>query len=81
MGGNPHGNVVTSISSCDANIFGEAKFRLAAPMSGFLVNGNKVYQDPFHIIVSLDSDTVEIQRDTAGFYYLSFSATADGFKD
>jgi hypothetical protein len=80
IGGNPHGNVQTSVTACDANIYGEAKFRIAMPKTNTTGVGELVYQDPFHIIVSLDSDTVEVQRDTAGFYYLSFTATADGFK-
>jgi hypothetical protein len=80
MGVSAHGNIHTSITACDANIYGEAKFRIAAPKPNTTLAGQQVYADPLHIIVSMDSDTIEVQRDTAGFYYLSLTVTADGWK-
>lgn len=77
---NKHGNIKTAGSSTDANIYGEAKFRFTTPLHSGKTAGQRIYNDPAHIIVSLDTDTVEVSRDTAGFYYLSLSFTADEWK-
>lgn len=77
---NKHGNIKTAGSSTDANIYGEAKFRYSTPLHSNKTAGEKLYRNPQHIIVSLDVDTVEVTRDTAGFYYLSLSFTADEWK-
>ena len=75
-----HGNIKTAGSSTDANIYGEAKFRFTTPLHSAQTIGSQLFNDPQHIIVSLDTDTVEVSRDTAGFYYLSLSFTADQYK-
>ena len=75
-----HGNIKTVGSSTDANIYGEAKFRYTTPLHSNKSAGDRLYNDPQHIIVTLDVDTVEVSRDTAGFYYLSMSFTADEWK-
>jgi len=80
MGDLKHGDIKTAGSSTDANIYGEAKFRIATPLHTNKLVGDTIFSDPEHIIVSLDTDTVEVARDTAGFYYLSLSFTADEWK-
>ena len=80
INGGYHGNIVTAASSTASNIYGEAKFRLATPLPTGQSISNQIYNDPEHIIVSLDTDTVEVSRDSAGFYYLSLTFTADNFK-
>lgn len=80
INGGYYGNLVTAASSTDANAYGEARFRLATPLPSGQSISNQIYNDPFHIIVTLDTDTVEVSRDTAGFYYLSLTFTADNFK-
>ena len=77
---NKHGNIKTVGSSTDANVYGEAKFRFTTPMHNDHYAAERIYNDPFHIIVSLDTSTVEVNRDTAGFYYLTMSFTADEWK-
>ena len=80
MSDEKHGNIKTAGSSTDANVYGEAKFRISTPIHSTQAPGNRIYQDPFHIIVSLDADTVQVTRDTAGFYNLSMTFTADEWK-
>ena len=75
-----HGNIKTVGSSTDANVYGEAKFRFTTPLHSSKSAAQRIYNDPFHIIVSLDADTVQVQRDTAGFYYLTMTFTADEWK-
>lgn len=75
-----HGNIKTAGSSTDANAYGEAKFRFTTPLHSNKNVAQLIYNNPQHIIVSLDTDTVEVTRDTAGFYYLSLSFTADEWK-
>lgn len=77
---NKHGDIVTATSSTDANKYGEAKFRLDHPAYVDIGAGTEIFKNPGHIVVTLDSDTVEVTRDTAGYYYLAFSITADGWK-
>ena len=80
MGDSKHGNIKTAASTTDANVYGEAKFRLTTPMYSGRAISERLFNNPHHIIVSLDTDTVEVNRDTAGFYYLSLSFTADEWK-
>lgn len=80
LGTSPHGNLYTATTTTDANAYGEAKFRIATPLRQTLGHAFPVFHKPYHIVVSMDSDSIEVTRDSAGFYYLSFSATADGWE-
>ena len=63
-----NGNIAHAINGVDANIYGEAKARLNVPMSQNHFTGQVVYQDPFHVIVTLDNEAFEFDRGTDGLY-------------
>jgi len=68
------------VNTTDANIYGEAKIRIAQPSSNTLGNTQFIYQNPAHIIVSLDNDNFSYTQDTDGLYKLSVSFIADTYK-
>ena len=67
-GGSENGGLLTVLNTVDANVYGEAKIRVAygTPLNQAI--GDFVFKDPYHIIVSLDSDEFQYTVDTFGLY-------------
>jgi len=79
-GSQSNGGLAMVVNTTDANIYGEAKIRIAQPSSNTLGNTQFIYQNPAHIIVSLDNDNFSYTQDTDGLYKLSVSFIADTYK-
>ena len=67
-GGSENGGLLTVLNTVDANVYGEAKIRVAYGTPINQVNGSIINKDPYHIIVSLDSDEFQYTVDTFGLY-------------
>ena len=79
-GENENGNLHTSLSETDSNIFGEAKIRTPWPFRQYNGPGTKVYKNPFHAVVTLADDNFEYSVDTNGYYFVSVAFDLDGWK-
>lgn len=79
-GGQPNGDLHTSLSAADSNIFGEAKIRTTWPFRTSILAGTKMYKDPYQVIVTLASDDFEYQVDVNNYYYMSVSFDLDRWK-
>lgn len=67
-GGNENGDLLTVLNTVDANVYGEAKIRVAYGNPYSAINGTKIYKNPYWIVVSLDSDEFQYTVDTFGLY-------------
>lgn len=79
-GSNENGNLHTCLNDVNSNIFGEAKIRLANPLRGTSSAGQKLYKNPYHAVVTLNSDDFSYRVDTAGYYYVTVAFDLDGWK-
>ena len=79
-GENENGNLHTSLSSTDANIYGEAKIRTPWPFRTAQSTGTKIYKDPYWAIVTLGDDNFEYQVDVNNYYYVSVAFDLDSWK-
>ena len=66
--GNENGDLLTVLNTVDANVYGEAKIRVAYGNPYSAINGTKVFKNPYWIVVSLDSDEFQYTVDTFGLY-------------
>jgi hypothetical protein len=66
--GNQNGGVSTVLNTVDANVYGEAEIRIAYGNPYNVINGTKIYKNPYWIVVSLDSDEFQYTVDTFGLY-------------
>jgi len=66
--GSDNGGVVTVLNTVDANVYGEAEIRFAYGTRYDIANGYRVYKNPYHLIVTLDSDEFQYSVDTFGKY-------------
>ena len=66
--GTENGGILTVLNTVDANVYGEAKIRIAYGGAYDIANGFKVYKNPYHLIVTLDSDEFQYTVDTFGKY-------------
>ena len=66
--GNENGDLLTVLNTVDANVYGEAKIRVAYGNPSSAINGTKVFKNPYWIVVSLDSDEFQYTVDTFGLY-------------
>ena len=66
--GNENGDLLTVLNTVDANVYGEAKIRVAYGNPSSAINGTKVFKNPYWIVVSLDSDDFQYTVDTFGLY-------------
>ena len=66
--GTENGGVLTVLNTVDANVYGEAKIRVAYGNPYSAINGTKIYKNPYWIVVSLDSDEFQYTVDTFGLY-------------
>jgi hypothetical protein len=66
--GTENGGVLTVLNTVDANVYGEAKIRVAYGSAYDIANSYKVYKNPYHLIVTLDSDEFQYTVDTFGKY-------------
>jgi len=80
FGSNQNGALHTVINTANANAYGEAKIRLAMPITTTLTVGSMIYKNPYHCIVTLSSDNFEYTVGTDGYYRMSVSFDLDGFK-
>lgn len=78
---NGNGEFVTVINDVNANVFGEAKIRVAYPFHSASLAGEHVYKNPSHAVVTLANDGFEYKVDTAGFYYLTVTFDFDRWKN
>ena len=79
-GNNENGSLHTALSGTNANIYGEAKIRTPWPFREAQGAGQKVYKEPAHAVVTLNSDEFSYRVDTAGYYYMSIAFDLDGWK-
>jgi hypothetical protein len=79
-GDNDNGALHTAVNTVNANVFGEAKIRVAMPVKQNKGVSQPISKNPFWAIVTLDSDDFSYSVDTAGFYYMSVSFALDGWK-
>jgi hypothetical protein len=79
-GNNENGYLHTSLSSTDANVYGEAKIRTPWPFRQGQSVGSKVYKRPTHATVTLGSDNFEYQVDVDNYYYVSVAFDLDDWK-
>jgi hypothetical protein len=77
---NQNGNLVTVVTGTDANVFGEAKIRLAYPLRQDEGSGSKLYKHPESCIVTLSEDDFQYSVDYNSLYYLTVSFDLDGWK-
>ena len=59
------------VAEVDANIYGEAKVRLAYPTNSVDSSGIDMFKNPFNILCTLAEDSFEYQISTEGYYYLT----------
>ena len=78
-GGGSNGGLLTVLNTVDANVYGEAKIRVAYGNPSYQQNGNIAYKDPYHIIVSLDSDEFQYTVDTFGKYNVTVTFESGSF--
>jgi hypothetical protein len=78
--GNHNGYLHTSLSSTDANIFGEAKIRTPWPFRTDQIAGSNTYKNPYHCTVTLADDNFEYQVDVDNYYYVSVAFDLDAWK-
>jgi hypothetical protein len=78
--GQDNGGVQTALHDVNANVFGEAKVRLAYPSDTVKAVGNHIYKDPTHAVVTLAQDSFTYSVDTAGFYHISAKFILDDWK-
>ncbi len=78
--GYANGGVVQVINSTDANVFGEAKIRIPYAARNSLPVGNKIYKDPYQIVVTLGADDLEYTVGTDGYYRMSVMFDLDEWK-
>ena len=79
-GENENGNLHTSLSTTDSNVFGEAKIRTPWPFRTAQTAGEKIYKDPSAVIVTLASDNFEYQVDVNNYYFVSVAFDLDSWK-
>ena len=79
-GENENGFLHTSLSSTDANVYGEAKIRTPWPFRTSTAAGEKIYKDPVHAVVTLADDNFEYQVDANNYYYVSVAFDLDNWK-
>lgn len=79
-GKNHNGRLHTTLNTVDANAFGEAKIRTTWPFREAQQVGWSAFRDPFHAVVTLDSDNFEYSVDTANYYYVSVGFDLDSWK-
>ena len=77
---NENGSLHTSLSSTDANVFGEAKIRTPWPFREAKSAGSEIDKDPFWAIVTLGSDNFEYTVDVNNYYYVSVAFDLDSWK-
>ncbi len=73
------GNITHAINGVDANIYGEAKVKFNIPLSVALAKGSIIFQDPFHVIVTLDNEAFEYDKGTDGLYRVRVTFRAAQF--
>jgi hypothetical protein len=66
--GTENGGVLTVLNTVDANVYGEAKIRVAYGSAYDIANSFKVYKNPYHLIVTFDGDDFQYTVDTFGKY-------------
>ena len=79
-GDNDNGALHTAVNTVNANVFGEAKVRVAMPVKQNKGISQPISKNPYWAVVTLDSDDFSYSVDTAGFYYMSVSFALDGWK-
>lgn len=80
FGNNQNGALHTVINTVESNVYGEAKIRVAMPVTTDLSKGHTVYKNPYSCIVTLSSDDFEYTVGTDGYYRMNVSFDLDGFK-
>jgi len=79
--GSANGNIVQVINdNVDSNIFGEAKFRIAHGSNTTKSAYERIYKNPFHLIVTLGEDNIEYTVGTDGLYRFSVIFDLDEYK-
>jgi hypothetical protein len=79
-GRNHNGSLHTSLNQADANAFGEIKIRTPMPFRDPKSAGSKMYKNPYHVVVTLNSDDFSYRVDTNGYYYVSVAFDLDQWK-
>jgi hypothetical protein len=75
------GNLVTVINDgVDSNRYGEARIRIPYGLRRAVGNGEKVFFDPSHVIVTLADDQFEFTREVDGLYRITVRFDFDEFK-
>ncbi len=77
---NENGYLHTILTPQSANIYGEVKLRSSLPLRDTVYQWTEIFKDPFHAVVSLDSDNFEYTVDTKGYYYVSVAFDLDDWK-
>jgi len=80
MSGSRNGTVHTVVHDVDSNIYGEAKFRLAYPITSTLTPGKLAQKNPYHVVVTLSEDAFEYQVSTEDYYFLTVTFDLDEWK-
>ena len=79
-GENENGNLHTSLSGTDSNVYGEAKIRTPWPFRTAQVAGTQIHKNPEHAIVTFASDNFEYQVDVNNYYFVSVAFDLDSWK-
>ena len=78
---NSNGSLATIVNPANSNVFGETKIRLTHPNdTNFDLLGQKLYKDPFHVIVTLAEDNFEYTISTENYYYMTVKFDLDHWK-
>jgi len=68
-----NGGLLTVLNTVDANVYGEAKIRIAYGSAANRLVGDRLYKDPYWVAVTLNNDEFQYNVSTFGLYNATIS--------